>query len=231
MQSYTFLWYSMAAASLQPVILVVVVNFPSFTGKHLQMNFKIFVTVAGLGLATALVSCQQNSQSANDQNEVSAQALQAPYNPVFYDSLKVALNSYYQLTEKLVADDSLGANTAANELKGHLDSLPVNLLQMDSAKLADITGITGSMSAELVGMVGEQGIDGKRASFQMVSDMLFDLIKNTGIKGDTVYHQFCPMAFNDNGAFWLSNKPVIRNPYFGKEMLTCGETRDTLIYK
>jgi Cu(I)/Ag(I) efflux system membrane fusion protein len=65
----------------------------------------------------------------------------------------------------------------------------------------------------------------------MVSDMLYDLIKNTGLKGDTVYHQYCPMAFDDKGAYWLSSQSAIRNPYFGKEMLTCGNTKDTLIYK
>ena len=36
------------------------------------------------------------------------------------------------------------------------------------------------------------------------------------------YRQFCPMAFDFKGAFWLSDSEEILNPYFGEEMLTCG---------
>jgi Cu(I)/Ag(I) efflux system membrane fusion protein len=36
------------------------------------------------------------------------------------------------------------------------------------------------------------------------------------------------MANGDKGAFWLSNIEEIENPYFGDEMLKCGETRETL---
>jgi Cu(I)/Ag(I) efflux system membrane fusion protein len=36
------------------------------------------------------------------------------------------------------------------------------------------------------------------------------------------------MALHDTGAFWLSQEADIKNPYFGKEMLECGETVDSL---
>ena len=37
-----------------------------------------------------------------------------------------------------------------------------------------------------------------------------------------LYYQYCPMAFNNKGAYWLSNEEAIRNPYFGDKMLKCG---------
>ena len=194
------------------------------------MNFKVCVPVGLVVLATALFACHQEAPKEEQQAGPSV-ALQAPYSQVFYDSLSSSLSSYYQLSDALVKADSTGANVVAAAFKGHIDSLPVNLLQMDSSHLANITGITGSISAELAGFEGETGLEGKRAAFQMVSDMLFDLVKNTGLKGHTIYHQYCPMAFDDKGAYWLSDKPGIQNPYFGHKMLTCGETRDTLIYK
>lgn len=40
-----------------------------------------------------------------------------------------------------------------------------------------------------------------------------------------VYIQYCPMAFQNQGAHWLSLDSVIRNPYFGDQMLTCGEVQ------
>ncbi|SEW50394.1 DUF3347 domain-containing protein [Chitinophaga arvensicola] len=195
------------------------------------MNFKVCVPVGLLALSAALFACQQPAPKETKEAASPSAALQAPYSQVFYDSLGTALQSYYRLSDALVQADSNAANAAAVTLKAHVDSLPLNLLQMDSSHLSNITGITGSVSAELTGLTGEAGLEGKRASFQMVSDMLFDLVKNTGLKGHTIYHQYCPMAFDDKGAYWLSDKAAIQNPYFGHKMLTCGETTDSLTYK
>ncbi|MFY0256386.1 DUF3347 domain-containing protein [Chitinophaga sp. 30R24] len=178
-----------------------------------------------------LCSCHQAAPKEEAQQSSVVTALQAPYSEIFYDSLQVTMQAYYHLSATLVESDSLQANAAAVVLQAHVDSLPVQLLQMDSSHLANIAGITGSISAELKGLAGEAGLEGKRASFQMVSDMLFDLVKNTGLKGHTIYHQYCPMAFDDKGAYWLSDKSDIQNPYYGHKMLNCGETRDSLIYK
>ena len=195
------------------------------------MNFKVGVPVGLLILVTGLFACHQEAPKEEQQQQAASAALQAPYSQVFYDSLGSTLATYYRLSDALVQADSTVANRAAADLKLQVDSLPVSLLQMDSTHLANISGITGSISAELTGFEGETGLEGKREAFQMVSDMLFDLVKNTGLKGHTIYHQYCPMAFDDKGAYWLSDKPGIQNPYFGHKMLTCGETRDSLIYK
>lgn len=195
------------------------------------MNFKVCVPVGLMMMVTALFACHEEAPKEEQQQAATSAALQAPYSQVFYDSLGTTLATYYRLSDALVQADSTAANSVAAGLKLHVDSLPVNLLQMDSSHLANISGITSSISAELAGFEGETGLDGKRASFQMVSDMLFDLVKNTGLKGHTIYHQYCPMAFDDKGAYWLSDKAAIQNPYFGHKMLTCGETRDSLIYK
>lgn len=195
------------------------------------MSFKIFVTFGCLCIATALVSCNGSGNQEAAAENTPVEALQAPYDPVYYDSLRSVMQTYYQLTDLLTTDDRTAVNPLAVALKWKIDSLPLQLLQMDSTRLEDIKSITSSISAELDGMQGETGFEGKRASYQMVSDMLYDLIKNTGLKGDTVFHQYCPMAFDDKGAYWLSSQSAIRNPYFGKEMLTCGNTKDTLIYK
>ena len=39
------------------------------------------------------------------------------------------------------------------------------------------------------------------------------------------------MAFNDAGAYWLSAASDIKNPYFGKKMLTCGEVKDSIDFR
>ena len=46
-----------------------------------------------------------------------------------------------------------------------------------------------------------------------------------------LYRQYCPMAFDNKGAHWLSETEAIRNPYFGEKMLSCGQTKETLAAK
>jgi Cu(I)/Ag(I) efflux system membrane fusion protein len=36
------------------------------------------------------------------------------------------------------------------------------------------------------------------------------------------------MAFDNKGAYWLSNTQEIYNPYFGEEMRFCGEVKEQL---
>jgi len=43
-----------------------------------------------------------------------------------------------------------------------------------------------------------------------------------------VYEQFCPMAENNTGAFWLSLQEQIKNPYLGQKMLKCGNVESTI---
>ncbi|HEY1025575.1 MAG TPA: hypothetical protein VGE26_10450, partial [Sphingobacteriaceae bacterium] len=54
------------------------------------------------------------------------------------------------------------------------------------------------------------------------------LIKASKIKSGTVYKQYCPMAYDGNGAYWLANESDIRNPYYGDEMLECGEVKEEI---
>ena len=45
---------------------------------------------------------------------------------------------------------------------------------------------------------------------------------------EVVYSQYCSMADNNNGAYWLSEQEKVINPYFGEAMLTCGEIKQVI---
>ena len=92
-------------------------------------------------------------------------------------------------------------------------------------------GYQESISAEAAALQGEKDIEGKRKSFQVISDNLYDLVRTVRFDKKIIYHQFCPMAFNDQGAYWLSPNKDIKNPYFGKKMLTCGEVKDSVDFR
>jgi 3-dehydroquinate synthase class II len=68
----------------------------------------------------------------------------------------------------------------------------------------------------------------QRAAFSELSNALIVMVKETGLTSGEVYIDYCPMALNDAGGYWLSSEKGIKNPYFGDSMLTCGETKETL---
>jgi hypothetical protein len=187
------------------------------------MRFAIFLVI------TAFFACNEAAKQPAAAKSESG-PLKAPYATVFYDSLQVTMDAYYDLADGLSQGNITYADKWAAILKQHIDSLPLRALQMDSAKLGAISMATGSISAELAGVLGEKDLEEKRAGFEAVSDMLYDIIQSTGLKGKTIYRQYCPMAFNDRGAYWLSRSSKLQNPYFGNGMLGCVEVTDSLRY-
>ena len=67
----------------------------------------------------------------------------------------------------------------------------------------------------------------QRIAFADINIQLEPLFKEN-ISSGTLYKQFCPMALNNEGAYWLSEVKEIRNPYFGEQMLKCGTVVETI---
>jgi Cu(I)/Ag(I) efflux system membrane fusion protein len=71
------------------------------------------------------------------------------------------------------------------------------------------------------------GIKEARVNFNSLSELILEANETYGLANRVVYKDYCPMAFGDEGAYWLSEKKEILNPYFGASMLTCGEVKAT----
>jgi Cu(I)/Ag(I) efflux system membrane fusion protein len=69
----------------------------------------------------------------------------------------------------------------------------------------------------------------QRNHFKDLSSNLANALEVFGIN-EKVYHQFCPMADANKGAYWLSTEENVINPYFGDAMLTCGEVKQVIEY-
>ena len=48
------------------------------------------------------------------------------------------------------------------------------------------------------------------------------------LSGGTIYKKFCPMAFDNKGAYWYADIEEINNPYFGDKMPNCGSVKKTI---
>lgn len=151
----------------------------------------------------------------------------------FNQSYQELMTGYYSLKDALVASDSTKANTASGKLIGLADSLKISEIQGDSTGMIKETAktFTGTISGSAQALMKESTLEAKRKEFEMISDALWSLTRTVRYDGEKVYYQFCPMAFDNKGAYWLSNQSVIRNPYFGDEMLECGKVEDSVDYR
>jgi hypothetical protein len=183
-----------------------------------------------------LAACGGNDQKADANNpepEKPTALTQSKNSQEFNSSFDKLLTNYYHLKDALVLSrdtaDKL-VNPSAAFLKNSADSLKLTELQADESIKETAKSFAQSISAEAETVVSTKNLEEKRKAFQNISDNLFNLVRTVKYDREKVYQQFCPMAFNDAGAFWLSKTSDIKNPYFGPKMLTCGEVKDSLDY-
>ena len=158
----------------------------------------------------------------------------------FNESMSKTMDSYYALTESFVNWDTTKVNISLAELKTSVDSLRIQEMEKDSAIYPTVQSQWESIKAEISGMQADTALYEKREDLNMLSQQLFDLLRIVKYDAAKVFYQECPMALNnyESSAFWLSANSETksrRNPYlglhdpkYGKAMLTCGSTRDSI---
>lgn len=175
-----------------------------------------------------LNACHSAPQQQDNDTVTLTKMPPATTTDAFNNRMDTVLQVYYRLKDAFFAADTGMANETAGLLKSAIDSLPLNLVAADSLKYNKARIAVESLKGEIAGLEGENTIKNKQLEFGMISDILYDLVKAVGLKNQTVYRQFCPMAFNNKGGYWLSDKEEIRNPYYGKKMPDCGEVKEAL---
>ena len=158
----------------------------------------------------------------------------------FNQSMMKTMDAYYALTESFVNWDTAKVNASIAALKISVDSLRIPEMQKDSAIYETAKSTWESVQSEIKGMQLDTSLYEKRESLNMLTDNLFNLLRIVKYDVAKVYYHECQMALNNNtsSAFWLSTDGVRknrRNPYlglydpkYGKSMLTCGDTRDSI---
>jgi Cu(I)/Ag(I) efflux system membrane fusion protein len=86
------------------------------------------------------------------------------------------------------------------------------------------------MKKNISDIASSKDIAAQRKAFAPFSDAFYHSIKAFGLEKTVAYYQFCPMANDNKGAYWVSDIKEIKNPYFGEAMISCGDTRDTMKY-
>ena len=138
------------------------------------------------------------------------------------------VNAYYGLKNALVATDEVSARAAALNLAATATAMAQGIADSPIYTSLKFNLDTIIAQSRIISEMQDKRCEKQRIAFSPVSDNMFAMLKSADIKNGGIYQQFCPMAFNDKGAYWLSDDNEIKNPYFGKKMLECGEITDSL---
>ena len=123
-----------------------------------------------------------------------------------------AYTHYTHLKDALVASNADDAKKASEELE---------------IALNEVKGSGDALTATTK-LAATSDLEEQRQLFSSVSNEMTVLVKGGQLSSGSLYLEYCPMANNNEGAFWLSNEKQIKNPYFGDKMLKCGSVKETI---
>ncbi|MBK6264098.1 efflux RND transporter periplasmic adaptor subunit [Marivirga sp. S37H4] len=143
----------------------------------------------------------------------------------FREQITEIAEEYFELKNKLVENDAEAARMQFSDIREAVNQVEMESLEKNTHD--HWMQLKRDMLSAIEMMEAAKGIEEQRQHFVMLSDQVLEMTELFGLQKDKVYKQHCPMAFDNEGAYWLSEQEEILNPYFGDVMLTCGEVTQT----
>jgi hypothetical protein len=184
--------------------------------------------------AIIFISCDNGDTSNTTTKEQAAPPVAAAANyvpPTGVDakvsvSLNPLMDGYLQMKNALAADNSKNAAKAGQAMADALTR--VDTTGMTPEQKTGYYSVAGDIREHADHIADNSGkIDHQRMHFNMLSEDIYKIAKMFG-GGRKLYLAHCPMARDGKGASWLSEFADIKNPYFGDDMLECGEVKEEL---
>jgi Cu(I)/Ag(I) efflux system membrane fusion protein len=143
----------------------------------------------------------------------------------FKNQLNKVVEAYVALKEGLIEGDEKETAKYSSALLAALEKLDGNSLKGEAKAFWDEKR---SFLFEHARLSKEADtMDGKRENFIFLSQPLIKVVEAFGAN-QTLYVNYCPMAQDGKGAYWLSEVEEIRNPFMPEKMRTCGEVKDVI---
>lgn len=207
-------------------------DFPSFEMREITIGASLgdyYIVESGLSEGEEIVTngvfaidgAAQLSGNYSMMNRAVDNTIAAPEK--FTEQLTDFVNQYFELNKSLVQSDFKMTQSNAKKLEISLNKIDKKLLDEEAynAWLEQFS----TLKKQIGQLQTAKDIEKQREIFSDLSNQIIEIAETFGLKIETVYVAYCPMALDDKGAFWLSEKEEINNPYFGDKMLRCGEVK------
>lgn len=192
-------------------------------------------------MAASFTSCSTNNSQPKEANAKEADSVPATTVSSTTDattnqttdssaaktgSVNEVVASYLQLKNALTKDNAKDAATAGKSLETAIQQIDVSAFTAEQKTMyAEVKEDIQEHAEHISTNAGK--IAHQREHFEMLSTDMYDLVKAVK-SSQPLYKDFCPMFNKGKGASWLSETEEIKNPYYGKQMLTCGSVKEEL---
>jgi Cu(I)/Ag(I) efflux system membrane fusion protein len=163
-----------------------------------------------------------NPAPAEDQSQ-QQMGVSFDVNNQFKEQVSSLLDPYIKLKDAFVQTNAGEAAKASNLFSNALSKVDMKLVKGEAHN--SWMKALQKMNAAVTIISTSGNMENQRQSFSELSDAYYSAIQQFKVSGLDAYYQFCPMAFNDKGAHWISESKEIKNPYFGDKMMKCGYTK------
>lgn len=164
------------------------------------------------------VDSQQEFSSNNPDTEIDKE--QVP--DTFKQQLNILADHYLVIKDALTEDELQNASSEVQHLQEALSNIDMNLIE-DEKQMEVWMILQEALKKHVKALDESEDLPGFRDRFALLSGALSKTFSTFGIDR-TLYVQFCPMASNQEGGYWLSEEKEIINPYMEESMRDCGET-------
>ncbi len=205
---------------------------PTFAQNFFLMRFFCIILICFAIGSTACNNPTTLVKVNTDSLKAAAKAARVPASNMSKEGTVLMMSvveKYYGLKNALVATKADSAKRTAVNLLA-MTGILKHYLESDTAFGKGLMPYVDTIinEANQIPAIEDEHCEKQRIHFEHISSAIYGMAKKSGLKNAGIYHEFCPMAFHDKGAFWLSDDNEIRNPYFGSKMLECGEVTDSL---
>ena len=138
------------------------------------------------------------------------------------EQLPALLSLYLDIKNALVSSNATIAAAKAGELVKAINA--INMQQLSATDHNAFMAVQDKLKTSAQAISESNKIENQRTAFSTLSNTIYTLAKSAKLSEATVYQQYCSMK----KTYWLSNESTIKNPYYGKAMLTCGKVTDTV---
>ena len=137
-------------------------------------------------------------------------------------SIGKLLYNYYDIKNALIISNGNEAkNFADNFLKTIND---VDAQALSTADKEAFISLVDKLKADAQHISESKSLAQQRDHFSNLSLNFYQLAHSIKLSDEKIYYDYCPMK----KSYWLSADASIKNPYYGKAMLTCGKVIETI---
>jgi Cu(I)/Ag(I) efflux system membrane fusion protein len=148
----------------------------------------------------------------------------AEINARLREHTSVVVNTYLELGEALMQDDTEAARSRAEQIREILERNEQENMELQPQTKELYTNAAHIIRQSARNLLAADNTPPIKTAYAAMAPAAYKLAKISDFNGHDLYYQFCPEALEGEGAYWLSRSEDSANPYGeASELQNCGQ--------